>query len=99
MAMMLYRARETDTIDYGMRAPGSLRPEDYPLTRDGAASDILPLPRIDDRNLQGPGTIAVPGVVAGMEEVAATPNCLGGNCWARASISPARASWWTGGPR
>jgi len=54
---------------YGMRAPNSLRPEDYPLTGDGAASDIFPWPRVkDDRNLHGPGSIAVPGVVAGMEE-------------------------------
>ena len=39
-AMVLYRAREDryEVIDYGMRAPGSLRPEDYPLTGDGAAS-------------------------------------------------------------
>jgi gamma-glutamyltranspeptidase / glutathione hydrolase len=70
-AMVLYRAREDrhEVIDYGMCAPGSLRPEDYPLTGDGAASDILPWPRVkDDRNLHGPGSIAVPGVVAGMEE-------------------------------
>lgn len=69
-AMVLYRAREdrTEVIDYGMRAPLSLRPEDYPLTGGGAASDIFPWPRVkDDRNLQGPGSIAVPGVVAGME--------------------------------
>jgi gamma-glutamyltranspeptidase/glutathione hydrolase len=69
--MVLYRAREDryEVIDYGMRAPGSLRPEDYPLTGDGAASDIFPWPRVrDDRNLHGPGSIAVPGVVAGMEE-------------------------------
>src|ERR1700752_2879806 len=69
-AMVLYRARENrhEVIDYGMRAPNSLRVEDYPLT-DGAASDIFPWPRVkDDRNLQGPGSIAVPGVVAGMEE-------------------------------
>jgi hypothetical protein len=34
--MMLYRAREDryEVIDYDMRAPGSLRPEDYPLTRE-----------------------------------------------------------------
>jgi gamma-glutamyltranspeptidase/glutathione hydrolase len=71
-AMVLYRAREDryEVIDYGMRAPDSLRPEDYPLTGDGAASDIFPWPRVkDDRNLHGPGAIAVPGVVAGMEEV------------------------------
>ena len=70
-AMVLYRAREDryEVIDYGMRAPRSLRPEDYPLTGDGAASDIFPWPRVkDDRNLHGPGSIAVPGVVAGMEE-------------------------------
>ncbi len=52
-----------------MRAPASLRPEDFPLTGEGAASDIFPWPRVEgDRNLHGPGSIAVPGVVAGMEE-------------------------------
>ncbi len=70
-AMVLYRAREDryEVIDYGMRAPGSLRVEDYPLTGSGAASDLFPWPRVkDDRNLHGPGSVAVPGVVAGMEE-------------------------------
>jgi gamma-glutamyltranspeptidase / glutathione hydrolase len=70
-AMVLYRARENryEVIDYGMRAPNSLRIADYPLTGDGAASDLFPWPRVkDDRNLHGPGSIAVPGVVAGMEE-------------------------------
>jgi gamma-glutamyltranspeptidase / glutathione hydrolase len=70
-AMVLYRARENrfEVIDYGMRAPDSLRVQDYPLTGDGAGSDIFPWPRVkDDRNLHGPGSIAVPGVVAGMEE-------------------------------
>jgi gamma-glutamyltranspeptidase/glutathione hydrolase len=70
-AMVLYRAREdrVEVIDYGMRAPLGLRTEDYPLAREGAASDIFPWPRVkDDRNLHGPGSIAVPGVVAGMEE-------------------------------
>jgi gamma-glutamyltranspeptidase/glutathione hydrolase len=69
-AMVLYRAREDrhEVIDYGMRAPLSLNPEDYPLT-GGAASDIFPWPRVkDDRNLHGPSSIAVPGVAAGMEE-------------------------------
>jgi len=70
-AMVLYRARErrVEVIDYGMRAPLSLRIEDYPLTGDGAVSDLFPWPRVkDDRNLHGPGSIAVPGVVAGLEE-------------------------------
>jgi gamma-glutamyltranspeptidase/glutathione hydrolase len=70
-AMVLYRARENryEVIDYGMCAPDSLRVEDYPLTGDGAASDLFPWPRVkDDRNLHGAGSIAVPGVVAGMAE-------------------------------
>jgi gamma-glutamyltranspeptidase/glutathione hydrolase len=70
-AMVLYRAREDryEVIDYGMRAPASLDPADYPLVGSGAASDIFPWPRVkDDRNMHGPCSIAVPGVVAGMEE-------------------------------
>jgi gamma-glutamyltranspeptidase/glutathione hydrolase len=70
-AMVLYRARENryEVIDYGMRAPNSLRIEDYPLTGEGAVADLFPWPRVkDDRNLHGPGAVAVPGVVAGMEE-------------------------------
>jgi gamma-glutamyltranspeptidase/glutathione hydrolase len=70
-AMVLYRARENryEVIDYGMSAPQSLRPADYPLSGEGAASDLFPWPRVkDDRNIHGPGAVAVPGVVAGMEE-------------------------------
>src|SRR6204780_5772588 len=70
-AMVLYRARENrhEVIDYGMHAPASLRPEDYPLTSDGAASGLFPWARVEgDRNLHGPGSIAIPGVVAGMGE-------------------------------
>ncbi len=69
-AMVLYRAKENryEVIDYGMRAPLGLRVEDFPLVGEGAASDIFPWPRVkDDRNLHGPASIAVPGVVAGME--------------------------------
>src|SRR4029078_5446373 len=69
-AMVLYRAREDryEVIDYGMRAPLSLRLEDYPLS-GGAASDLFPWARVkDDRNIHGAGAIAVPGVVAGMGE-------------------------------
>ena len=70
-AMVLYRAREDryEVIDFGMCAPGGIRYDDYPLTGDGAASDLFPWPRVkDDRNLHGPGSIAVPGVVAGIGE-------------------------------
>src|SRR3984957_16206666 len=70
-AMVLYRSSDNryEVIDYGMRTPNSLRVEDYPLTGQGAASDLFPWQRVkDDRNLHGPGSIAVPGVVAGREE-------------------------------
>jgi gamma-glutamyltranspeptidase / glutathione hydrolase len=42
--MVLYRARDDrhEVINYRMRAPRSLRLEDYPLTGDAAASDIFP---------------------------------------------------------
>src|ERR1700760_685717 len=47
-AMVLYRARENryEVIDYGMRAPGNIRAEDYPLSGEGAASDLFPWPRV-----------------------------------------------------
>ena len=70
-AMVLYRAKEnrTEVIDYGMCAPQSLRTADYPISGEGAASDLFPWPRVkDDCNVHGPGSVAVPGVVAGMEE-------------------------------
>jgi gamma-glutamyltranspeptidase/glutathione hydrolase len=68
--MVLYRAKERkfEVIDFGMTSPAGLNPADYPLTGEGAASDLFPWPRVkDDRNLYGPGSVAVPGVVAGME--------------------------------
>ncbi|MCK1384402.1 gamma-glutamyltransferase [Bradyrhizobium sp. 21] len=71
-AMVLYRAAENryEVIDYGMCAPQSLRAADYPITGERTASDLFPWPQVkEDRNVHGPAAIAVPGVVAGMEEV------------------------------
>jgi gamma-glutamyltranspeptidase/glutathione hydrolase len=68
-AMVLYRARENRhvAIDFGMRAPASLDPADYPLAGDGTSSDLFPWARVhDDRNVHGPLAVAVPGVVDGM---------------------------------
>jgi gamma-glutamyltranspeptidase / glutathione hydrolase len=102
-AMVLYRARgdRVEVIDYGMRAPAGLRAEDYPLTGDGAASDIFPWPRVkDDRNLHGPGSIAVPGVVAGMERrIGGMPECHGRSYCTPPSSLPAKVLRSTGGPR
>jgi gamma-glutamyltranspeptidase / glutathione hydrolase len=68
-AMVLYRAAEQryTVIDFGMRAPVSLDPADYPLAGEGISSDLFPWSRVqDDRNVHGPFAIAVPGVVDGM---------------------------------
>ena len=69
-AMVLYRAKEQryEVIDFGMCSSHSLNPADYPITGEGVAADIFPWPRVkDDLNLHGPMSIAVPGVVAGMD--------------------------------
>jgi gamma-glutamyltranspeptidase/glutathione hydrolase len=68
-AMVLYRAAEKryQVIDFGMRAPGSLRIADYPLSGAGISADLFPWERVqDDRNVHGPLAIAVPGTVDGM---------------------------------
>lgn len=68
-AMVLYRAKEQrySVIDFGMRAPVSLDLADYPLSGKGVASDLFPWASVEgDRNLHGPFSIAVPGVVDGM---------------------------------
>lgn len=68
-AMVLYRAAEDrySVIDFGMRAPASLDTADYAVTGEGVASDLFPWARVrDDRNIHGPFSLAVPGVVDGM---------------------------------
>ena len=67
--MVLWRADEqrAQVVDYGMRSPRELRPQDYPLSGDGRSSDLFPWQAVvDDRNVRGATAVAVPGVVAGM---------------------------------
>lgn len=67
-AMVIYRAdqQRTAVIDCNMRASSRLNPADYPLV-PGIADDLFPWGRVrDDRNLKGPFSIAVPGLVDGM---------------------------------
>ncbi len=68
-AMMIWRADEgrAYAVDYGMRAPGGLDPADYPLSGAGKASDLFPWEAVvDDRNVQGATSVAVPGLVDGV---------------------------------
>jgi len=66
--MLVYSAAEdrTQAIDFGMVAPRALDPADYPLV-EGTGPDLFAWPSVvEDRNLQGPHSIAVPGFVAGL---------------------------------
>jgi gamma-glutamyltranspeptidase/glutathione hydrolase len=68
-AMVVYHAAadRCSVIDFGMRAPASLDPADYPLTGEGVSSDLFPWSRVrDDRNVHGPHAVALPGLVDGM---------------------------------
>jgi len=67
-AMVVYDAKKdkVHAIDYGMRSSSSLNPDDYPLS-GGTASDLFPWPEVaGERNVHGPGSIAVPGLVDGV---------------------------------
>ena len=70
--MVVYRAKEKrfEVIDFGGVSPQDLKAADFPLdTGGGAASDLFPWARVkDDRNIHGPTSVVVPGVVAGMGE-------------------------------
>ncbi|NML47211.1 gamma-glutamyltransferase [Ramlibacter sp. G-1-2-2] len=68
-AMVLWRAKEkmAQVVNFGMRSPRALKPEDYPLSGDGRSSDLFPWKAVvGDRNVQGATAVAVPGAVAGM---------------------------------
>ncbi|MEO9781510.1 MAG: gamma-glutamyltransferase [Sedimentitalea sp.] len=67
--MMLWRADEgrAYALNYGMRSPKGLNPDDYPLSGAGVAGDLFPWEQVvDDRNVQGATAIAVPGLVDGV---------------------------------
>ena len=60
-AMVIYRAAEKryEVVDFGMRAPASLRISDYPLSGAGVSSDLFPWAHVqDDRNVHGPLSLA-----------------------------------------
>ncbi|WP_176045602.1 gamma-glutamyltransferase [Burkholderia sp. BCC1644] len=54
------------SIDFAARAPLALEPDDYRLTGEPARGMFGWPAVVDDRNLEGPFSIGVPGQVAGM---------------------------------
>ena len=68
-AMMLWRADEAraHALTYGMRSSAALDPAHFPLSGAGKASDLFPWEAVvEDRNITGPSSIAVPGTVSGI---------------------------------
>lgn len=59
--------REVRCLDYGMIAPLGIDPADYPLTGGPTAEGFFGWPGVlEDRNILGPYSIAVPGLVSGL---------------------------------
>ena len=87
--MLVYLAGEQRAydVDFGMIAPLALDPDDYPLA-SGTDSDLFAWPAVvEDRNVVGPLSFAVPGFVDGM---ALALERFGTRSW-RESIEPAIA--------
>ena len=66
--MLVYLAKENRVrvVDFGPISPGALNPADFPLV-GGMTHELFTWPTVkDDRNVQGPNSIAVPGHVDGM---------------------------------
>nr|HIA87702.1 gamma-glutamyltransferase [Gammaproteobacteria bacterium] len=66
--LLVYLAEEQKTyaIECGVRAPLALDLDRYPLI-DGRDSDLFAWPAVvEDRNVVGPESVAVPGLVAGL---------------------------------
>lgn len=67
--MVIYDAetKRCRTVDFGVVAPRRLDPADYPLAGSATDDDLFGWPLVvEDRNVQGPLSIAVPGHVAGL---------------------------------
>ncbi len=66
--MVTHQAAENRTyaVEFGMKASMDLDPEDYPLA-EGTGPDLFEWPAvIENRNISGPYSVAVPGLVAGL---------------------------------
>ncbi|NVJ91215.1 MAG: gamma-glutamyltransferase, partial [Methylocystaceae bacterium] len=67
MVCRFAKDNDVKVIDFGMRSPSGLDPADYPIV-EGEANDLFPWPKVkDEANVIGATSIAIPGVVAGMQ--------------------------------
>jgi gamma-glutamyltranspeptidase/glutathione hydrolase len=61
------KRKEIRCLDFGMVAPAALDPTDYPLTGKPTKEGFFGWPGVvDDRNIMGPFSIAIPGLLAGL---------------------------------
>ena len=61
------KKREVRCLDYGMIAPAAIDPADYPLTGKPTEEGFFGWPGVkEDRNILGPYSVAVPGLVSGL---------------------------------
>jgi gamma-glutamyltranspeptidase/glutathione hydrolase len=59
--------KEIRCLDFGMVAPAALDPADYPLTGKPTHEGFFGWPGVvEDRNIMGPHSIAIPGLLAGL---------------------------------
>lgn len=59
--------KEIRCLDYGMIAPSALDPADYPLTGGPTSEGFFGWPGVvEDRNILGPYSMAIPGLVSGL---------------------------------
>ena len=66
MTVYLADTGRSYAIEFGVRSSGTLDPKDYPLS-SGFDSDLFAWPGVlDNRNVLGPYSVAVPGYVAGV---------------------------------
>jgi gamma-glutamyltranspeptidase/glutathione hydrolase len=67
--MVVYLAHEhrSYAVEFGVKSSTSLDPADYPLI-EGTGPDLFTWPSVaQDRNIRGPLSVAVPGMVAGLD--------------------------------
>ena len=66
MTVHLADTGKSYAVEFGVRASGTLNPDDYPLS-SGFDSDLFAWPGVlDNRNVLGPHSVAVPGYVSGL---------------------------------